>query len=79
MHDAALVENDCAISLAYQASTRLVRPLGICWARMSRVVTLGTAFTHFLTVVARSGAPPVITRSQSTDSCLPSIDALGRC
>src|SRR5438094_600838 len=24
-----------------------VRPLGICWARMSRLVTLGTAFTHF--------------------------------
>src|SRR6266436_3948580 len=34
---------------------------------MSRLVTLGTAFTNFLTVVARSGVPPAIIRLQSDD------------
>jgi hypothetical protein len=42
-------------------------PLGIGWARMSRLVTLETTFTHLLTVVARSGEPLEITGSQSND------------
>jgi hypothetical protein len=37
---------------------------------MSRLVTLGTTFTHFRTVVARSGEPLEITRSQSNDMSL---------
>jgi len=41
-----------------------VGQLGICWARISRLVTLGTGLTDFLTVVARSDVPPVITRSK---------------
>lgn len=43
-------------------------PFGIGWARMSRLVTLETAFTHFLTVVARSGVPPVITSAKPADN-----------
>ena len=38
-------------------------PLGIGWARMSGLVTLGTAFTDFLTVVARSGVRRLLTEA----------------
>jgi hypothetical protein len=54
-------------------SRAVVGQLGIGWARMSGLVTLGTAFTDFLTVVARRGVPAVITRSQSNDDCVPSL------
>jgi hypothetical protein len=54
---------------SYPSQSRaVVGQLGICWARTSRLVTLGTAFINFLTVVARSGVPSEITRSQSNDT-----------
>jgi len=36
---------------------------------MSRLVTLGTAFTNFPTVVAQSGVPGAITRFQGNFIC----------
>ena len=61
---------------SYPSQSRaVVGQLGICWARTSRLVTLGTAFINFLTVVARSGVPSAITRSQNNDTSAV-IDAL---
>jgi hypothetical protein len=60
----------------FGATKTVVGPLGIGWARMSGLVTLGTAFTDFLTVVARRGVLPVIPRFQSDDIRGPQSGAL---